>query len=53
MNRRNSNSSSIDISTFCFPSIHIPVVDLPEGFRLHSINYMVKGVCRECAARMK
>lgn len=39
--------------TFCFPSIHIPVVDLPEGFRLHSINYMVKGVCRECAARMK
>lgn len=39
--------------TFCFPYIHIPVVDLPEGFRLHSINYMVKGVCRECAARMK
>ena len=39
--------------TFCFRSIHIPVIDLPEGFRLNSINYMVKGVCRECAARMK
>lgn len=35
--------------TFCFEAIHIPVIALPEGFAMHSINYMVKGVCRECS----
>lgn len=37
--------------TFCFPSIHIPLIHLPEGFRMNSINYMVKGVCQECSVR--
>lgn len=37
--------------TFCFRSIRIPVVALPEGFDMHSINYIVKGVCRECSAK--
>lgn len=35
--------------TFCFRGIHIPVVSLPEGFEMQSINYMVKGICRECS----
>ncbi|MCM1151639.1 MAG: transcriptional repressor [Alistipes sp.] len=33
---------------FCFETIHTPVVDLPDGFDVHSINYMVKGVCPQC-----
>ncbi len=37
--------------TFCFKSIHIPPVDLPEGFSIESVNYMVKGVCKSCAAK--
>lgn len=35
--------------TFCFKSIHVPVIDLPEGFRMNSINYVVKGICADCA----
>ena len=37
--------------TFCFRSIDIPMVSLPEGFSMSSINYLVKGVCKECTAR--
>ena len=37
--------------TFCFKAIHIPEVELPEGFRMTSINYMVKGTCPECSRR--
>lgn len=37
--------------TFCFRTIDIPLVDLPEGFSARSINYMVKGVCEECSGR--
>lgn len=37
--------------TFCFTNIPTPVVNLPEGFTLSSINYVLKGVCPECAAK--
>ena len=37
--------------TFCLKEINAPVVDLPEGFEMRGVNYMVKGVCRECAQR--
>ena len=37
--------------TYCFKSIHIPAIDLPEGFTMSSVNYMVKGVCSRCAKR--
>ena len=37
--------------TFCLKEISIPQVDLPEGFSAHSINYIIKGICRECSAR--
>lgn len=39
--------------TFCFRGIHVPVVHLPEGFDMHGINYMVKGVCRECSSKLE
>lgn len=37
--------------TFCFQNIPTPVVTLPEGFTLSSINYVLKGICPECSVR--
>lgn len=37
--------------TFCLKHIAVPVVPLPEGFTLSSINYVVKGLCPECAEK--
>lgn len=37
--------------TFCFTNIPTPVVNLPKGFTLSSINYVLKGVCPECATK--
>ena len=37
--------------TFCFQNIPTPVVQVPEGFTLSSINYVLKGLCPECAAK--
>lgn len=34
---------------FCFEDQQIPIVDIPEGFNPHSINYMIKGICPDCA----
>ena len=39
--------------TFCFKNIPTPVLKLPEGFTLSSINYVLKGLCPECAAKEK
>lgn len=39
--------------TFCFKNIQIPVIDLPEGFTMQSINYMVKGICANCILEEK
>ncbi len=36
---------------FCFPSIHVPAITLPEGFVMTSVNYMVKGICAHCASK--
>lgn len=36
--------------TFCLESIHVPVVSLPLGFTVQSVNYVVKGLCAECSA---
>lgn len=38
--------------TFCLRQIHVPVVPLPPGFTLNSVNYVLKGLCPECAARL-
>ena len=37
--------------TFCLKHIHVPVVELPDGFALSTINYVLKGLCPECAIR--
>ncbi len=38
-------------TTFCFKTIQIPEIDLPEGFTMTSVNYIVKGLCPDCAER--
>lgn len=35
--------------TFCLKQIHVPVVPLPPGFTLNSVNYVLKGLCPECS----
>ena len=37
--------------TFCIDDVKIPVVALPEGYRIDTINYTVKGLCPECSKR--
>ncbi len=34
--------------TYCLHHIHIPPVSLPEGFLVHSANYILKGICPNC-----
>ncbi|MCH5168598.1 MAG: transcriptional repressor [Prevotellaceae bacterium] len=35
--------------TSCFKTISVPLIDIPEGFDPHSINYMIKGTCPDCS----
>lgn len=37
--------------TFCLKNIRVPVVELPDGFQLSSINYVLKGTCPECSMK--
>lgn len=39
--------------TFCLNNISAPVVPLPEGFTLASINYVLKGLCPQCSEKKK
>lgn len=34
--------------TFCLPALAIPPVDLPEEYEMHTVNYVVKGICPAC-----
>ena len=35
--------------TFCLKGLPVPVVQLPKGFSLDSINYVMKGLCADCS----
>ncbi|MCM1094576.1 MAG: transcriptional repressor [Lachnospiraceae bacterium] len=35
--------------TYCFKTVSVPVIDIPDGFSPHSINYMIKGTCPKCS----
>lgn len=37
--------------TFCFKDMPIPDIDLPEGFIMHGVNFVIKGVCSECSLK--
>ncbi len=34
--------------TFCLNEIPVPVINLPVGFSLESVNMVVKGICVNC-----
>ena len=36
---------------FCMENTPVPGVDIPEGFEMESVNYMIKGLCPECARK--
>ena len=38
--------------TFCLTDVRIPQVELPEGFVPEEAEYIVKGVCPDCAKRL-
>ena len=35
--------------TFCLHSLHIPSIELPDGFCAEGVNFLVKGLCPFCA----
>ena len=35
--------------TYCLDNTPVPPVELPDGFRPVSVNYIVKGVCHSCS----
>lgn len=37
--------------TFCLKEVHIPAVQLPEGFTLQHVNCVVQGICAECGKK--
>lgn len=42
--------------SFCLHDILIPVIKdlaLPNGYQATSINYVIKGICKECSSRQK
>lgn len=34
--------------TYCFETVSVPMIDMPDGFHPHAINYMIKGICPKC-----
>lgn len=35
--------------TYCFENVSVPLVNIPDGFSPHAINYMIKGICQKCS----
>lgn len=34
--------------TICIRNVQAPMVNLPAGFALHDVNYVLKGLCPDC-----
>ena len=39
--------------SFCLEDIHIPELELPEGFYPHSASFVIKGECPECRKKRR
>lgn len=35
-------------TTICLENATIPQIELPEGFKAHSTNFVIKGICPKC-----
>lgn len=38
--------------SFCLDDVHIPDVQLPQGFSSHSVSFVIKGICRDCEKKI-
>lgn len=38
--------------TFCLDDVAIPLAKVPEGFMLRKVNYVMKGLCRDCLMKI-
>lgn len=36
---------------YCFEDIPVPEITMPDGFEGRAVNYMVKGICPDCAGQ--
>lgn len=34
--------------TFCMQQIPAPIIPIPDGFEIQSVNYVIKGICISC-----
>ncbi len=39
--------------TICLTSVAVPPMPLPEGFEARTANYVIKGICDRCSAKIK
>lgn len=37
--------------TFCLNDMPIPSLAVPQGYQIHSVNFMIKGLCPKCAKK--
>lgn len=35
--------------TYCLETVSVPMVNIPDDFYPHAINYMIKGICPNCS----
>ena len=35
--------------TYCLEDIPVPSVAVPDGYDVHSVNYLIKGICPTCS----
>jgi Fur family ferric uptake transcriptional regulator len=36
-------------TTTCLDQVHIPAIQLPQGYEVSQINMVVNGICRQCS----
>ncbi len=34
--------------TYCLDGMEVPQLDVPQGFSIRSVNYIIKGICPHC-----
>lgn len=39
------------MKTYCLEDMRIPQVEVPAGYHIHSVNYVLKGICPSCSKK--
>ncbi len=34
--------------TYCLKEVHVPDIQLPDGYTRHSVSFVIKGECEQC-----